>query len=947
MRMTIRSTTQRGNRGTNFPMWHLRTCAVIVSTSLCLSAADPHAEFFEKRIRPVLVEHCYKCHSLESGKDKGGLRVDSREALVHGGGSGPAVVPGDPAKSLLLAAIKQGDPDTAMPPKGDPLSPAVVKDFESWINHGAVFPAAFATVKKDPREHWAYLPVKDGAPPKVKNVAWPRSDVDRFLLARMEAAKLTPGQDATPAELVRRLAIVLTGLPPTLEQQQRVTSHAALTAYVDELLASSAFGERWARHWMDLVRYAEGTGNEYDYEYQGAWQYRDYLVRAFTIDLPYDEFVREHLIGDLLSPRFTPTGRNEALVATTWWNLGEAATAPVDLANDEAERLDNRIDVLGKTFSALTLGCARCHDHKFDPVSMREYYGLYGMMAASPTARRWSNHEVLDNAAALLVDLRQRAFAELPKRPAVAVAALGLDGQQVFADFTAPLPRGWHIDGQVETVDGASAPYVGVAPGLWSGTWSTRLPAQVRSPGFIIEHDHIDVLASGEDATIHLVLANYQAIRDPIYNGLHQTISGGSGTWRWHRFNVGRWKGKRAHLEVFTGVRDAKKNIFATQDKPGARFGLRAVLFNDGGERPVPPGTEALTLAPAGPLTPAISKRMEAIIASLPTPERVLVVGEMDGRDLPIHARGDANKLRSDTAPRTWLAICGTTAPATAGSGRRELTAALLSPSNPLTARVQVNRIWHHVFSRGLVPTVDNFGLLGEAPSHPELLDWLAHRFVTVHRWRTKPLIRELVLSRAWQLAVAPAPESDAANRWWSHAPLRRLEGEALRDSILAIAGTLDRTIGGPSIPVPHRLGEAGTGGAEYAPSSGPLDGERRRSIYLSVRRNYPNDFLMLFDQPASTGTFGRRDVSNVPTQALTLLNDPFVVTQAAAWGGRIAALELTPQQRVARMFQEAFARTPKADEISAALALVGDQADGWNHLALALINAKEFLYVR
>lgn len=929
-------------------MTALRGTVLLIWSTLCLTAADPHAEFFEKRIRPVLVERCYKCHSLESGKDKGGLRVDSRESLVHGGGSGPAVVPGQPGKSLLLAAIRQVDPDTAMPPKGEPLPPEVVTDFESWINHGAVFPAALAAMKKDPREHWAFRPVAMPAVPAVKDRAWPRSDIDRFLLTRMEEAGIAPGADATVADLVRRLSLVLTGLPPSLDQQARVTSAAQLPAYVDELLAASAFGERWARHWMDLVRYAEGTGNEYDYAYQGAWLYRDYLVRAFNADLPYDHFVREHLIGDLMPPRSDATGRNEALVATTWWNLGEAATAPVDLANDEAERLDNRIDVLGKTFNALTLGCARCHDHKFDPVSMREYYGLYGIMAASPTTRRWSNHVVFEDAAGQLAGLRKAVHAEHPARAPVTVAPLALTGQEVLADFAGGvLPTGWHVDGHVEAVDGALAPYVGVAPGLWSGTLSTRLLAQIRSPTFVIAHDHVDVLASGNDATIQLVVANLQAIRDPIYDGLHQTITGGHGTWRWHRFDVGRWKGKRAHLEVFTGVRDPKKDIFSTQDRPGARFGLRTVLLNDGGQPEVPPGSAALHLLVAKPAQPALRAHIAKVIEALPQPERLLAVAELDGHDLPVHARGDANKLRSDTAPRTWLAICGTTPPANVGSGRRELVEALLAPTNPLTARVQVNRLWHYLFGRGLVPTVDNFGLLGEAPSHPELLDWLAQRFVTVHRWRMKPLIRELVLTRTWQLAVAPPPESDGANRWWSRAPLRRGEAEAVRDSILAVAGTLDRTMGGPSIPVPHRLGEAGTGGKDYAPPSGPLDGDRRRSIYLSVRRNYPSDFLMLFDLPATTGTFGQRDVSNVPTQALALLNDPFVVAQAKAWGKRIATLEASPEQRVTQMFREAFARMPTPDEVRLALVLVGDQAEGWNALALALFNAKEFIYVR
>ena len=281
------------------------------------------------------------------------------------------------------------------------------------------------------------------------------------------------------------------------------------------------------------------------------------------------------------------------------------------------------------------------------------------------------------------------------------------------------------------------------------------------------------------------------------------------------------------------------------------------------------------------------------------------------------------------------------------GSGRRELAEVLASANNPLTARVFVNRVWQHIFGTGLVPTVDNFGLLGEAPSHPELLDFLAHRFVHDHKWSVKKLIRELVLTRAFQIQGGPAPEADATNRLLSRFPLKRLEAEAIRDNILAVSGQLDRTLGGEPIPVPHTLGGTGSDSGNNYPESGPIDGNRRRSLYLAARGNFPSVFLDVFDKPASPTTFGRRDVSNVPTQALTLLNDPFLQQQAKAWGKAIRDSNLSPDERVKAMFVAGFARKPSDAEAKRALALVGEDAAGWDDLALTLFNLKEFTHFR
>jgi hypothetical protein len=366
-------------------------------------SSDQKVEFFEAKIRPVLAEHCWSCHSQRGNKSNGGLQLDSLSAIAAGGDNGPVVLVNDLKNSLLLRAIQGGDDDVpAMPPSGSALSPQQVRDFRRWVTDGAVVPESIASQEAE-GGHWAFRPVAIVEVPDVSN-SWPRTDIDRFVLAKQLEYDLKPAKDASWNTIARRMSVAITGLPPTLQTLDRlgkVAESAGLSEMVkvhsDELLTSSHFGVRWARHWMDLVRYSESAGHEYDYEIEGAWRYRDYLVRAFNSDLPFNQMVREHIAGDLMPARVFQ-GRNESLLATGWWQLQEQPTSPVDILKDEAERLDNQIDVLGKAFQGLTIGCARCHDHKFDPIPTNEYYGLFGIMAASPGIRCWANEPALDQA---------------------------------------------------------------------------------------------------------------------------------------------------------------------------------------------------------------------------------------------------------------------------------------------------------------------------------------------------------------------------------------------------------------------------------------------------------------------------------------------------------------------------------------------------------------------
>ncbi len=777
-----------------------------------------------------------------------------------------------------------------------------------------------------PQKSWAFAPIR--APQ-------PGESIDGFLEAKLAEHRLAPAAPAGPMALLRRLHFVLTGLPPNLDQQdcfdrlvQSEGLEKALAQTTDALLASPHFGERWAQHWLDVVRFAETKGHEYDYEIEGAWRYRDWLIRALNGDLPFADFVREQLCGDLLPPRPGPQGENEARLATIFWNLGESATSPVDLPNDEGDRLSSQIDTFGKAFLGLTIACARCHDHKMDPISQRDYTALLGVLASTPLDRAWTGEPQFAAAAEKLRALRTPLEgAAVP----VEIPPVQTGGGRIFADFTQGLPAGWQLDGYAETITPALAAVRGVQPGLWSGLLARRLPARVRSPIFPIESRYIDVVVSGVDASLILSVNNLQVIRDPIYEELRRRIDR-AGEWQVHRFRVSRWQGAPAYLEAFTGRIDLLK----TQATERQQFGLRAVIFTEGGQTP-DPKFATLPAPPTDPESHAAAAAMLALESTLPLPEHFCAVSEpARAADRPLARRGDANQP-GELVPRGFLEVLGGQKP-TRGSGRRELADAVLAPDNPLTARVFVNRVWQHVFGRGLVGTPDDFGRLGEAPTHPELLDFLAYRFA--RDGSLKRLIRELVLTRAFQRASAA---DDSLLRAY---PIRRLDAEALRDAMLAVSGRLDTTLGGPSVPV-RIVGDFFGGGIKPA-EQGAVDGGGRRSLYVKVRRNFPDPFLSIFDKPAPAATFGRRNVSNVPAQALALLNDPLVTSQAEAWAHRLLAAPAARGARLDRLFREAFARLPTEAERHAADEFLAsrDELAAWADYAHTLFNAKEFLYV-
>ena len=952
-------------------------------------------------VRPILSNSCYVCHGPDVSTREAGLRLDLRSAATaKRGGGGRAIAPGRPGRSLLVERISSEDPDFRMPPPemNTVLTPREIALLRKWINQGAEY-----------KEHWAFLPLQTPPAPEV--------DIDHFVDQRLEEAGLEPASPATPEAFLRRASYVLTGLPPTPNQVKAFAEEASHEQAVDNLLNSPRFGERWARHWMDLVRYAESKGHEFDYNIDNAWVYRDYLIRAFNEDVPYDQFVQEHLAGDLLSsPRKNlAEGYNESVIGTSYFYLGEGKHSPVDTRIDEAERFENIIDVTSKSFLGLTVACARCHDHKFDPIPTTDYYAMYGMVESSRYAAipLLSSHYTaqLDTLVRLEEELRasigqtwRRQLANnLPVVPAANRRQKPADTSryplrndvQILGDFRGGGFDGWFPHGPtLETGSGSGSPVVrrGILDSLTSGYVTSRqpidgLPAALRSPTFTIEHDSLLVMAAGYEATIRVVIDNLRLIQNPIHGEVIRTIE--SDQLEPYRFDLTLWSGRKAYVEFVAGTflsGDHITEMHQLNRDDSSYFDVAyAALYNEGVALLPPRGAEDADLATsvdawtAGTASVsqvnAINDALRAGLLIRPnvrayaaTTEEykarlggvVDFVGLVDGDTVssPVFDRGDVRNLKGDPVPHRFLTALdlSLTPFRESASGRLDFAQAIVDPENPLTARVMVNRLWHHAFGTGIVSTVDNFGAQGALPTHPGLLDYLAQRFIDLG-YSVKGMLREIVLSDAFRRQTGSIA-ADPNNRLISHYPVRRLEAESIRDAILAASGSLDTTMYGP--PVPAYLTEFMEGRGK-PPVSGPLDGEGRRSVYLAVRRNFLSPMMLAFDMPIPFSTFGARNTSNVPSQSLTMLNDPFVADQARQWGQRLAGMhDLDLNARIEYIYLTAMSRHPEAAELARAQRFIEQEVarlgleleEGLQHEEIwaaychIVFNLKEFIYL-
>jgi hypothetical protein len=922
-------------------------------------------EFFEKRIRPVLVEHCYSCHSAGAREIKGGLQLDSRETILEGGDSGPALIPGDPQESLLLQAMKHESLE--MPPDRR-LPEAVLEDFTTWIRDGAADPRTGGKVvqKKEidveqGRQFWAYQPVRRTDVPQSAS-SWPVSDIDRFV-----AAAANPdaefAEDASPDVVIRRLTYVLTGLVPTLDQQAAFLEawsrdpNAAIADTVDELLDSPRFGERWGRHWLDVARFAESTGGGRSMMMPDAWRFRDYVIRSFNADKPFDQLIHEHLAGDLL-PSSSDEQHDEQLIGSGYLMLGAINYEEQDKEALRMDVVDEQIDSMGRSFLGMTLGCARCHDHKFDPVPTADYYALAGIFRSTKSLTpgnvcgfvtaplksgvdqnaltQWTttDRKLEQQIASLKKGLKRRSgdsralsAADLPGI-VVDDAEAVLDGEWKTSSFQPPyIGSGYQHSQQPRA--GLTATYEVMLPA--DGEYSVRMAfnaADSRSGKVPVEIFHAD----GES----------------IAFASQKSTPPGDGVF----LDLGRYR--------FEAAKPAKVVVRAADAAPGYVI-IDAFQF-------LPVTAASLPLADAEvPSDAGSAADREKLLKELEnqrkshqklkpeTPVAMCVVNESETTDWHLHVRGEIRNL-GPVVPRGFLTVA--TPPGRsallkdhmteASSGRKELAHWVASPENPLTARVYVNRVWKHVIGEGIVRTPDNFGETGERPTHPELLDFLAASFME-DGWSTKKLIRRLCTSRVFRLSSEASQQLTAVdpdNRKLLRAFRRRVDAESLRDSLLQLSGALNL-----EVTSGRTIAKISTYDNEYRHDAYPMT---VRSVFVPSFRNTMLDLFEVFDGANPNLVAGQRTVSTRPAQALFLMNSPFVMEQsqlaAASFLKSSAFDSKNPQASLKAAWKLCLCREPFEAELGPVLQILGDQPDSaavWNDVFHSLFSSLDFRHIR
>jgi hypothetical protein len=830
-------------------------------------------DFFEAKIRPVLVEHCYKCHSVESKKRKGELWLDSRAGILQGGKSGPVLVPGAPEKSRLIAAIRYRDLDLQMPPD-QPLPPSIVADFEAWIRMGAPDPRV-----KDPEAssfakaalHWSFQPPRDYPVPVVKDADWPLNAVDRFVLARLENAKLSPAPRADKRTLIRRATYDLTGLPPSAEEIDSFVRDRAPDAFarvVEHLLASPQYGERWGRHWLDVARYADTTGPRLG-RIPFSYTYRDWVIRAFNNDMPYDEFLIKQLAADKL-----PTSSD--LAALGFLTVGRKSNR--DTVHDV---IDDWIDVVSRGTMGLSINCARCHDHKYDPVSTKDYYALYGVFQNSqacpnPPMISGAPQNDLDRRYEKELGLQQEALVSYKKKR--------------LAEITADLRKPARI-----------AAYLLATRGLRG-----HRPAKDEAK---VEEEEINPFVLRRWSAL---LARVAEQDDPYWKPWHELAALPAGT-------------ASAQAEALA-ERYARE--LAAADAPTAHAdshheALRRVLRG-------PDAPPDISIADFAEVQNAASDQsntenlimlinaLGARYADAGVQPRAMAIEDAPVmRTAHVFVRGNPNSL-GPKVPRRFLTLLDGPEPKpfAEGSGRLELARKIAGPDNPLTARVMVNRIWQHHFGMGLVRTPSDFGTRGDPPTHPELLDFLARRLVA-DGWSIKKLHRLLMLSATYQQSSTDNPSFrnvDPENRllWRMHR--QRLDFESFRDTILFVSGQLDLAAEGPPVPL-------------FAQPS-----MRRRTVYGLIDRAQLPVALRAFDFANPEQHAPQRYLTTVPQQALFMMNDPFMAEQARNLVARPeVANENVSSRRIELLYQLVLGRAATAGELALALRFIEEPAQNQN----------------
>jgi hypothetical protein len=799
-------------------------------------------EFFETKIRPVLVERCYECHSGQAKSLEGNLSVESRSALLKGGDQGPAVVPGELDKGLLLRAIRYDDKDLQMPPK-ERLSAEVVADFEAWIKRGAPDPRDGAPVSRytldieAAKSRWPFTPPVDPPIPEVKLKAWPKNPIDHFVLAKLEERGLSPVRDAEKRTLIRRVTFDLTGLPPSPEQVAEFLadeSPSAFATVVDRLLASTQYGERWGRHWLDVVRYADTAGDNSDFPIPQLYRYRNWVITSFNDDKPYDQFIREQVAGDLL-PAASEEQRQQQIIATGYLAIARRFGSVKD---DYPQHLtiEDTIDNLGRAFLGLSVNCARCHHHKFDPISTDDYYALYGILQ------------------------------------------------------------------------------------------STRYPW----PGIELDRKQRDLVPLAPPEKVEQLQADREVRKTEIAQRIAQLEK------------------EKANSDLLVAERKRELELLKAQSKSEEQQKAEQAL----GEQ------KKISEQTAREIDRLKKERSDLNDDLLPV-EYAYAVADAKPKNAKIQLKGDPARLGAEV-PRRMPTVFGMSQTTIDDheSGRRQLAEWLASRENPLTARVMVNRIWQGHFGKGLVSTPNDFGKQGKPPTHPELLDYLAKRFIE-DGWSVKAMHRLIVLSRTYQLAASEDPiavSADPNNELlWRHSR-RRIDAESLRDALLFLGGNLDFSTA-PGHPFPPQREWDFTQHKQFR----AVYETNRRSVYLMAQRIQRHPFMAIFDGPDTGASTGSRMTSTTTLQALFLLNDPLVHDQACRIAARIGATSQEDTIRLNAAYELLFNRPASEDELKTATAYLAvlreklataglsdtqRDAQAWESLTRALLRTNEFVYV-
>ncbi len=913
-------------------------------------------DFFEKKIRPVLAQQCYECHSATAKKVKGGLLLDTREGVLKGGDSGEAVVPGKPQKSLLLSTMKHEDADESlhMPPKKEKLSDEVIADFEKWIKMGAPDPrdGKVTRLAWDPevaKKHWSFKPIAKPTPPQVADTTgFVQSPIDQFILAKLKEKGLEPSKKADKHTLIRRVTYDLTGLPPTPEQVDAFvadTDPKAFEKLVDRLLASPQYGERWARHWLDVARYADTTGDRQANRRQPllphAWTYRDYVIDAFNKDLPYDRFLLEQIAAD----RLPESKENPKMLAAMGF-----ITAGKGFMGNENEVLDDRIDVVTKGVMGLTAACARCHDHKFDPIPTADYYSLHGIFSSSevPTplplivAKPEANPQYADFMAKVSeVEKEVELFSdkEGARRLIGILTRAGDfmlmahesessgDSRKKGNNFRlAARERGLEAELAAMALDKVKSLVKGEGKDPVFGPWVafTKLPAAdftAKAPALATE------IAASKD--VNPLIAKAFAGKQPaslkdvgdIYTAVLSELP--------KQMKAGKY---------VSGVRAMRDSDFKYERTKAPLAdaeweALRQHLFAE--TSPMLPDTTTLSRALGVQFSNpqnAIRGKIFALEMTHPgAPARAMALQDTSRpRDSRVFIRCEPGN-RGDVAPRQFLTVLSgpdrKPFPQDT-SGRLELAKAIADRGNPLTARVLVNRAWQWHFGQAIVRTVSDFGTRSEPPTHPGLLDWMASWFME-NGWSLKKLHKLMVMTGSYQQDSRPTAKgmtTDATNQWLWRYNIQRLDFEELRDTMLVLGGNLDAKMGGQPVPIAAPTGQSNRYGS---PMAGAISDKNpnRRTVYAMIDRAALPDMFQTFDFANPDMSTGERVLTTVPQQALFMLNSPFVAEQVK----QILQRKDFPasgsaDEKVRFLFRIAFQRAPRADELKMALAYLEEQ---------------------